>query len=74
MTGSRPTCRRSRDAGRLDLQIENWWRDQGDVSIPPEVIEGLADAKLGPFDQSHLPEQRDGVLMSLLKDKHDQSP
>ena len=77
MTGSRPARRRSRDAGRLDRQIEGWWRDQGDVSITPEVIEQLVggvDAELEPCDLSRLPEQRNEVLMSLLKDEHNQSP
>jgi hypothetical protein len=50
-----------------------------DVSITPEVIEELVDgvdAELEPFDLVRIFEQRDDVLMSLLKlkDKHDQLP
>ena len=63
----------------LGPPIENWWRDLGNISITPQVIEALVNgvnAELEPFDLSRMTEQRDDVLLSLLelKRRHHQLP
>jgi 3-hydroxyacyl-CoA dehydrogenase len=63
----------------LGPPIESWWRDLGDISITPEVVEELADgvdAELEPFDFLRTIEQRDDLLLRLLelKRERDQLP
>lgn len=61
----------------LGPPMEAWWRELGDISITPKVIEELVDgvnSELEPFNLSRMIDQRDDVLLSLLelKRRHDQ--
>jgi carnitine 3-dehydrogenase len=63
----------------LGPPIENWWRDLGNISITPQLINQLEDgikAELEPFDLARMTAQRDDVLLSLLelKQRHEQLP
>jgi carnitine 3-dehydrogenase len=63
----------------LGPPIESWWRDLGDITITPKLIEQLVDgvsAELEPFDLARMTAERDEVLLRLLelKRRHNQLP